>query len=133
MPRFRGLTTVALAAAGLALAGAGYAAGQATQPAPKGYVVAEIQIKDAAAYELYKPKAAALIAKYGGRYLVRGGNPERIEGPAPAGRIVVLEFNSVADALAFENSPDYRAAAELRQRASTSRVFVVGGLSPEGN
>ena len=130
MGRIKGLGAVALTAAGLALAGAGFAAGQANRPTPKGYVVAEIQIRDQAAYDLYKPKAAALIAKYGGRYLVRGGDPQQIEGAAPAGRIVVLEFGSVAEALAFERSPDYRAAAKLRQKASRSRVFVVAGAEP---
>jgi uncharacterized protein (DUF1330 family) len=122
-------TRLGLAVAAVSLTGIGFAAGQAMAPTPKGYVIAEIQIKDASAYKVYAPQAAGLIAKYGGRYLVRGGNPEAIEGAAPAGRVVVLEFDSVAKALAFERSPDYREAAKMRQAAAQSRVFVVEGAT----
>lgn len=118
---------IAVAMIGLTVTGAAYAAGRTQAPAPKGYVVAEIDVKDAAAYERYKPIAAAAIARHGGRYLVRGGAAQAIEGAAPAGRVVVLEFGSVAAAMAFENSPDYRAAAAIRHAAANSRVFVVEG------
>jgi uncharacterized protein (DUF1330 family) len=119
----------ALALAAAALAGAGYAAGRAA-PEPKGYVVAEVEVRDPAAYERYKPLAAAAVARHGGRYLVRGGAAQAIEGAAPPGRTVVMEFPSVAASLAFEHSPDYRAAAAIRQGAARSRVFVVAGAEP---
>ena len=100
---------------------------QVAQPSAKGYVVAEIAVTDAAAYEDYKPKAAALVAKYGGRYLVRGGPVRPLEGANPAGRVAVVEFDSVAQALAFYTSREYQDAAKIRQRSSTSRFFIVEG------
>lgn len=118
-----------LIAAGLGLAAAGYAAGQAAKPVAKGYIVAEITVTDPAAYEEYKPKAAALIARHGGRYLMRGGPSQPLEGAAPAGRFVTVEFDSVAKAVAFYRSPEYQAVSKIRQRASTSRFFVVEGVA----
>lgn len=122
--------TLAVAAIGLLATGGAYAAGRAAQATPRGYVVAEISVKDPAAYEIYKPKAAAAVARYGGRYLVRGGKATGLEGEAPAGRIVILEFESVAAAMAFEESPEYREAAPIRQKAAESRVFMVEGATP---
>jgi uncharacterized protein (DUF1330 family) len=52
-----------------------------------------------------------------------------VEGEAPAGRIVVIEFDSLAAARSFEDSPEYRAAAQLRQKAAQGRVFLVEGVS----
>ena len=121
--------TMVWAGAAVLLSGGAFAAGKATQPAAKGYVIAEIAVTDPATYEIYKPKAAALIAKFGGRYLVRGGSAQSLEGDAPPGRIVVLEFASVAAAMAFEKSPEYEEVAKIRQRSARSRVFVVEGTA----
>lgn len=122
---WRGATTLV---AMTACCGVGYAAGQAETSAAPGYIVAEIAVTDPVAYEAYKPKAAALVAQYGGRYLVRGGTASALEGAAPPGRVVVVEFPSVAQALKFYNSPAYRTVGQIRRDASISRFFVVGGL-----
>jgi uncharacterized protein (DUF1330 family) len=97
-------------------------------PAPKGYIVAEIAVTDADAYREYAALVPPIVAKYGGRYLVRGGASEAKEGAAPAGRTVVIEFASLGDARRFYDSPEYAAIAPLRTRAASSRVFLVEGV-----
>jgi uncharacterized protein (DUF1330 family) len=123
----RGWRRMGIGLGAITLLGMGHAVGSYTVE-PKGYVVAEVEVRDAEAYARYKPLAAAAVAKYGGRYLVRGGATQGIEGAMPAGRSVVMEFPSVAAALAFEHSPEYRAAAAIRHQAAQSRVFVVAGV-----
>lgn len=91
------------------------------------YLIAEITVTDPQGYEAYRPLAAAAIARYGGRYLVRGGSAEPQEGQA-WGRIVVLEFPSMAQARLFYNSPEYQAAIPLRRASAASRVTLVEGV-----
>ena len=102
---------------------------RAATVAPKGYVIAEITVTDPQAYKQYAATVPAIVAKFGGRYLVRGGQTVGVEGEAPAGRIVVIEFDSLAAARSFEDSAEYRGAAPLRQRAARSRVFLVEGVT----
>ena len=66
-------------------------------------------------------------AKFGGKYLVRGGQTQAVEGEPPRGRIVVIEFDSLAAARSFEDSPDYQAITPLRHKAASSRVFLAEG------
>jgi len=61
---------------------------------------------------------------------VRGGQTVAVEGDAPAGRIVVIEFVSLAAAQSFEDSAEYRDVADLRHKAARSRVFLVEGTAP---
>jgi uncharacterized protein (DUF1330 family) len=91
------------------------------------YLISEIDVTDAAAYEPYKKAAGESIAKHGGKYVVRGGKTLSLEGAAPK-RIIVLEFPSMEAAQAFHESPDYQAAIPLRKKASaSSRLFIVEG------
>ncbi len=92
------------------------------------YLIAEIEVTDPALYERYKPLAAAAIAAGGGRYLVRGGETVALEGAAPAGRLVILEFPSAAAARAFYDGPDYAEARRIRERAAKSRVIIADGI-----
>jgi len=93
------------------------------------YLVGEITVTNPKEYEAYRPLAAAAIAQYGGRYLVRGGESHALEGE-PWKRIVVLEFPDMAAARRFYNSPEYQAALPLRLKNSTGRVTLVEGLPP---
>jgi uncharacterized protein (DUF1330 family) len=95
--------------------------------APKGYSVADITVTDAVAYRDYVTAVGPVVARYGGTYLVRGGQIEAKEGAPPAGRYVVIEFESLAAARAFYGSPEYQAILPLREKAATSRVFLVEG------
>ena len=93
-----------------------------------GYLVAEIEVKDAEAYKNYTSRVPDLIARAGGRYLVRGGKTTGLEGAAVAGRIVILEFPSFAAAEAFYNAKEYQQILGYRTGASVGRVFLVDGL-----
>jgi uncharacterized protein (DUF1330 family) len=93
------------------------------------YVIVDIEIHDAARYEEYKKLAAATVAAYGGRYIVRGGAAEQLEGDSVPGRVVVLEFPSVDRAKQWWGSAEYAPARALRQACATAQMVVVQGLS----
>jgi uncharacterized protein (DUF1330 family) len=95
--------------------------------APKAYGIAEINVTDMQAYRQYIAAVSPIVEEFGGRYLVRAGTVVPIEGDAPTGRFIVIEFPSLAVAKAFEASPQYLKIAPLRQKASQGRVFLVEG------
>ncbi len=95
----------------------------------KGYIIAEAKVTDPVAYETYKKLAQAAIAAYGGRYVVRGGAIEQLEGKwTGAPRLVIVEFDSVELAKKFYDSPEYRAAREARAGAADMNMLVVEGF-----
>ncbi len=93
-----------------------------------GYVIADVNVTNAAAYEEYRQLVPASIQKYGGKYLVRGGQHERLEGTWTPSRLVVIEFASVEQARRWYLSDEYRRAKEVRQRAALSNVIIVEGV-----
>lgn len=99
-------------------------------PAPRAYVVAEIQVTDPVGYQDYLAAISPAVAKFGGTYLTRAGQTQSVEGTAPAGRVVIIEFPSFSAARAFEESPDNLAAAKIRHNTATSRIFIVEGSAP---
>ena len=92
------------------------------------YVILDIVIKDPAVYEAYKTPAAASVAAYGGRYLVRGGRVESLEGDWQPERIVVLEFENMETAKNWLESPEYRPARNLRHKSAVTRSILVEGF-----
>ena len=100
------------------------------QSAPRAYLVAEVKVTDSEAYKPYIPKAARIVEQYGGQYLARGGKIASLEGAEPSGRVAILQFPSMADLQKFWNSPEYAEVAPIRRGASTSRFFVIEGVSP---
>lgn len=92
------------------------------------YVLVEVEIVDKDRYEIYKRLAANAIGVYGGRYLVRGGKVEALEGGWPDKRLVVLEFPSVEQAKAWWNSPEYTEAKAVRQSCAKTRLIIAEGL-----
>jgi uncharacterized protein (DUF1330 family) len=92
-----------------------------------GYVIVNVLVTDPEQYEKYKPLAAAAVAQYGGRYLVRGGAMECVEGNWPQRRIAVLEFPTVEDARRWYFSPEYEAAKRVRAGAATGDFIIVEG------
>lgn len=92
------------------------------------YILVECDVLDAERYEAYKALAPAAIARYGGRYLARGGETVTLEGDWKPARVVVLEFPSLDAARAFYDSPEYRAAREKRKGAADMRMIAVAGL-----
>ena len=93
------------------------------------YVVVEIDIKDVETYERYKQLAPPSIAIYGGRYLVRGGATEALEGTWNPKRFVILEFPTTERARAWWSSPEYAPAKALRQASTHTQMLLVEGLS----
>ena len=92
-----------------------------------GYIVGNIEITDPVTYEEYRKLVPPLVEKYGGKYLVRGGTAEQLEGSNPPKRVVVLEFPSLDAAKKFYNSAEYGAAKAIRQKASSGDLWVVEG------
>jgi len=94
-----------------------------------GYLIANIEVKDPAKFEEYRQKVVPVIKKFGGRYLVRGGDVRRLEGNLPLKRVVVLEFPTVEAAQRFYDSAEYRPILDLRLASTQSDVMVVQGYS----
>jgi uncharacterized protein (DUF1330 family) len=92
------------------------------------YIIANVEVTDAATYERYRRDVLATIEHYGGRFLVRGGAVDALEGDFVPKRIVVLEFPSLQRAKAWWDSPEYRPLRALRQSASRGDLFVVQGV-----
>lgn len=94
------------------------------------YVVVQIAVQDPAAYERYKAMAPPSIATYGGRYIVRGGPCEILEGGWQPPRLVVLEFPTSAQARAWWSSPEYAPAKALRQSCARTEMLLIEGVAP---
>jgi uncharacterized protein (DUF1330 family) len=92
------------------------------------YVIVEIDIADPVGYEKYKKLAGATVEKYGGKYIVRGGKAETLEGDWTPKRIVVLEFESMQRAKDWLNSAEYREPRKMRHRTAKTNMIVVEGI-----
>ena len=92
------------------------------------YVISEVEARDAAAMETYRTLAARSVARYGGRYLVRGGAAELVEGGPVPKTLVIVEFASMARAREWYGSPDYAEALKLRATALERRLVFVEGI-----
>jgi uncharacterized protein (DUF1330 family) len=92
------------------------------------YVIYQGEVLDPERYEAYKPLAAASIAAAGGRYVVRGGDVEVLEGDEPAGRTVVLEFPTMQAAVDWYRGEGYAEARRVREGAARARMYVVDGV-----
>jgi uncharacterized protein (DUF1330 family) len=92
------------------------------------YLIADIEVTDPVAFEDYCAEVLAVIAAHGGRYLVRGGATEVLEGNGPAKRHVIVEFPDIARLKAFYDSVDYQPLKSLRQRSSKARLVAIEGL-----
>jgi uncharacterized protein (DUF1330 family) len=93
-----------------------------------GYVVAEVEVTDPAAYEEYRKLVPATVQKYGGRFLTRGGKTETREGGWAPSRFVILEFPSLEQARKWYESPEYAPALAIRKKASKSKLILAEGL-----
>lgn len=93
---------------------------------PKAYWIAHVTVDDPDAYEAYRTANAVAFAKYGARFLVRGGPQEVREGTARP-RAVVIEFADLATARACYDSPEYQHALALRRPVSAADLVIVEG------
>lgn len=94
------------------------------------YVIVNVDTKHPQEYERYKQMAEETVAQYGGRYLVRGGRMEMLEGSWSPTRIVVLEFPTYERAHEWWHCAEYAPAKELRRRLSTTDLLIVDGYTP---
>jgi uncharacterized protein (DUF1330 family) len=93
------------------------------------YAIGRLEMRDPSWLQEYGPKTAALVEKHGGKYLVRGGAMERLEGTGPLpGVLVVLEFPSMEHAWAWYHDPEYAPLITLRQTGSDLDLILVEGV-----
>jgi len=91
------------------------------------YVIVDIEINDVALYDDYRKRVPATIAKYGGKFLVRGGPFEQLEGTWQPTRLVLLEFPSMEQAKRWYDSEEYREPKAIRLKASKANLIIVEG------
>ena len=91
------------------------------------YIMADIQVTDPVAYDDYRPLAAASVARFGGRFIVRGGKIDLLEGEPQPERIVVIEFPDADAARRWYQSEEDQTALKIRQAASRGRVLLIEG------
>ena len=92
------------------------------------YVIVEIDIVDPTGYEEYKQLASATVEKYGGKYIVRGGAVETVEGDWKPKRIVVLQFGSMQRAKDWLDCEEYREPRKMRHRTARTNMILIEGM-----
>jgi uncharacterized protein (DUF1330 family) len=92
------------------------------------YVISEVEIIDQSIVGTYRSLAQASIEKYGGRYIVRGGAAETVEGGPSPRQFIIVEFPSLERAREWYGSPDYSEALKVRARALDRRLTFVEGV-----
>ena len=93
-----------------------------------GYVVVQVSIHDPEGFAVYREMVPPTLEVYGGRYLVRGGDWENLEGDWKPERLVIIEFDSVEQAKNWWSSKEYAPAKELREKTTTSKLVIVEGI-----
>ncbi|HKO59021.1 MAG TPA: DUF1330 domain-containing protein [Thermoanaerobaculia bacterium] len=93
------------------------------------YIVSRVKIHDAGAMQRYMKEAPATVAAFGGRYLVRGGDVQALEGTWEHERMVVVEFPDKAAALAWYESEMYRPLRDLRQASAEAVILIADGVA----
>jgi uncharacterized protein (DUF1330 family) len=92
------------------------------------YIVVDIDVHDAPGLEEYRRQVPATVTKFGGRFLVRGGPFQVLEGGWQPKRMVLLEFPSVEQARRWYDSEEYRPLKAMRLKASTANLVLVDGV-----
>jgi uncharacterized protein (DUF1330 family) len=94
------------------------------------YVIADVTVTDPATMEEYRKLLPATLAPYGGRFIVRGGAHQTVEGDWKPNRLVILEFPSLEQAKRWYDSEQYREPKAMRLRAARTNLVMVEGVSP---
>ena len=94
------------------------------------FIVGEVEVHDQTIYDEYRKAIPAILEKFGGKFVVRGGKIKLLEGETLPKRMVILEFESMEKLETWYNSPEYAPLIEMRQRCATSRLISVEGFSP---
>lgn len=94
----------------------------------KAYIIVDVEVKDPGRYEAYKKLTPASLVPFQGKFVVRGGKSETLEGTWQPGRIVVLEFPSSDLARAWWSSGEYEPAKKIRQSSSVTQMLLIEGF-----
>jgi uncharacterized protein (DUF1330 family) len=94
------------------------------------YIIGRIQVTDKVQYAEYIKATPAIIAKFGGHFIARGGESATLEGPEETSRMVIIEFPTLNDAKAFFYSEEYAEAKKLREGAAVAQFVVIDGIVP---
>ena len=92
------------------------------------YIVVECEVTDPKRFETYRAMVPALVARFGGRYLARGGEVVTLEGDWKPERVVIVEFPTLDAARTFIESKEYGVARAARQGAARMRMLAVAGV-----
>ncbi len=93
------------------------------------YLIARVKVNDWERYRQYTQRTPAAVAKYGGKFLVRGGAVLPLEGPTEERRVVVIEFPNLAQIKTFYESPEYQQARQFRIGAAEGEFIAVEGIT----
>jgi uncharacterized protein (DUF1330 family) len=93
------------------------------------YIIAMVNVTNPDAYKQYADLAGPATAKYGGKFLARGGATEVLEGGLNYGRVVINQFDTVEQAKKFYNSPEYQEAKSKRLLAADFNMVVTEGVA----
>jgi uncharacterized protein (DUF1330 family) len=92
------------------------------------YLIVDIDIRDPAGLEEYRNRVPATLTKYGGRFIVRGGKFQKLEGTWDPKRLVLIEFPSIEQAKQWYDSEEYRPLKAMRLKASNGNLILVEGV-----
>jgi uncharacterized protein (DUF1330 family) len=92
------------------------------------YIIVDIEVHDTALYDEYRKLVGATLQKYDGKFVVRGGKTEVLEGDWNLKRVVVLEFENVARARQWYDSEEYKVPKQMRMKASKGNLLLVEGV-----
>jgi len=94
------------------------------------YLIVEIETTDAELMAEYRKHTPGLIAQFGGKFIVRGGETETLEGGWSPSRIVVIEFPDMAAARRFYHSEEYKPVLAMRLKAGNCKAVLTDGVPP---
>ena len=94
------------------------------------YIISDVTIRDQEAFQTYRTRAASSIAQYGGRYLVRGGQVDTLEGEWHPTPLIVVVFPDMEQARRWYASAEYAAALDVRDAALSRHLILVDGIAP---
>jgi uncharacterized protein (DUF1330 family) len=120
---------LAAMAGAIGVAGAAIIHAQEIKTAPA-YLIVEVDIKDPATFRKYATAIPETLAPFGGRFIVRGGQTDALEGEAPK-RIIVIAFDSMEKARGWWNSPAYAEIKPIRHSSAAARMYFVEGAAPQ--
>jgi len=94
------------------------------------YVISDVSARDQAAFEAYRTRAADSIGRHDGRYIVRGGMIDTLEGDWQPRTIVIVEFPDMASLMGWYDSPEYSRLKAIRERCAKTRILALEGIVP---